>query len=118
MVGNRLKGGSSDLMERPYQIPTNFRSARVQKGKASYDSDSDIDDLGAIHSKRRGKKGIIGGNERVKIRGSGVDDPIVPNNILPPKILKKMKRIKEAGGKKSKNLPEPKSSSKLLKIFN
>jgi hypothetical protein len=105
MVGNRMKGGSSDLMREPYQIPTNFGSGRVTKGKASYDSDSDIDDLGAVHSKRRGKRGMVG--------GAIVAAPAQ----IPKPIIEKLKRIKE-GGKKCKNPPEPKHSSKLLKIFN
>jgi len=113
MVGNRMKGGSSDLMREPYQIPTNFGSGRVTRGKAMFDSDSDIDDLGAIHSKRRGR-GISGGNERKAVKGGAmVETPVQ----MPKPIVEKLKRIKQ-GGKKSKNPPEPKQSSKLLKIFN
>lgn len=115
MVGNRLKGGSSDLMERPYQIPTDFRSG------TSYDrKDNEINDLGAIHSKRRGQRGFVGGNERKAMRGGiQVVEPIVDNpKVIPPNVLKKLKSIKEGGKKKGKNLPEPKQSSKLLKIFN
>jgi len=104
MVGNRMKGGSSDLMREPYQIPTDFRS-----GRASYDSDSDIDDLGAVHSKRRGQRGMVGGNERKSVKGGGIQK-------IPKDILDKLKRIK--GGKKSKIIVEPKNDSKLLKIFN
>jgi hypothetical protein len=114
MVGNRIQGGSSDLMREPYQIPTDYRS-----GVASYDSDSDIDDLGAVHSKRRGQKGMVGsgkGNERKIHRIVVIPET---DNKLPKPVLEKLRRIKEVGsGKKSKNLPEPKHSSKLLKIFN
>jgi len=105
MVGNKLKGGSSDLMERPYQIPTDFRSG------TSYDrKDKEINDLGAIHSKRRGQRGFVGMKGGIQ-----VVEPII--NTPKIDIVKKLKNIKEGGKKKSKNLPEPKQS-KLLKIFN
>jgi hypothetical protein len=113
MVGNRMKGGS-DLLHQPYNLPTNFTAGRIQKGKVSYDSDSDVDDLGKIHSKRRGKA-ISGGRKSVK--KEDVEDRVVTIPELSPKFLDKMKKMKQ-GGKKCKNPPEPKASSKLLKIFN
>jgi hypothetical protein len=118
MVGNRMKGGSSDLLHQPYEIPTNFGSGRITRGKASFDNDVDINDLGAIHSKRRSKKEMIGGNERKAVSGGSADDFKIPTpNLLPKKVVDKLKNIKK-GGNKCKNPPEPKPSSKLLKIFN
>lgn len=114
MVGNRMKGGASALLQQPYEIPTNFGSGRVRKGVASFDSDSDTDDLGKIHSKRRGKA-MNGGKKSVK--KEDLDDRIVKIPEIPMPILNKLKKMKQ-GGKKCKNPPEPKPSSKLLKIFN
>jgi len=132
MCGNRLKGGSSDLMRDPFQYPTNYLSG------TSFDrKDKDINDLGYIHSKRRGQKGFVGGaapiglpkpidipkdtNKAVPI-GKPKPFPKIPtdtNKAVPTnKLLAKLKQIK--GGKRGKAKPETekKSSSKLLKIFN
>jgi hypothetical protein len=112
MVGNRMKGGSSDLINSPF-YPPSFSTS----GIASYDSDSDIDDLGKIHSRRRGRA-MKGGDlskkqqdvlDKIKpLKGAGLSKQ-------QQDVLAKIKHLK-LGGKKPKK--EKKEDSKLLKIFN
>nr|WPF46853.1 MAG: hypothetical protein [Lake Baikal virophage 14] len=98
MTGNRLRGGDSDFLQQKFYHPTTFNS-----GVASYDSDSDVDDLGKVHSKRRSKKVMAGGYS------TGLA-PITKD------VIEKLKKMK--GGKKPKKESESKPTSKLLKIFN
>ena len=145
MVGNRMKGGSSDFMNSPF-YPPSFSTS----GIASYDSDSDVDDLGKVHSKRRGRamkggniwddlkkkdNGILSGLKMVPLKGDGLSkkQQDVLAKIKPLKLGGKKPRKK--GGVMVENkdgsfhlvdttLPpkrpkkEKKADTKLLKIFN
>jgi len=114
MVGNRMKGGSSDFMNSPF-YPPSFSTS----GIASYDSDSDIDDLGRVHSKRRGRamKGGDFWSDVKKELGDKLPGLKKIDRIdkIPKDVLAKLKPLK-LGGKKPKK--EKKAESKLLKIFN
>jgi hypothetical protein len=128
MCGNRLKGGASDFQRDTFYQPTTFNS-----GIASYDSDSDVDDLGKVHANRRGKRGMVSGGYTTGL--APVTKDVIQKVIKSQKmkrggnqphakglapisndILEKFKKIK--GGKKPKKEKESKPSSKLLKIFN
>jgi hypothetical protein len=120
MLGNRLKGGSSDFYNEPFYAPVNYNSG------TSFDrKDNLINDLGAIHSKRRGRRAMIG-MDKEKSGGDLIDDLKTKGKKIVDKIKTKVKGIdpslldklkKFTGGKKQKK-EKKEPTSKLLKIFN
>lgn len=108
MVGNRLKGGSSDFYNEPFY-----------SSGTSYDrKDNLINDLGAIHSKRREKAMVkTGGKKKVESDSDSESDNEKSKSkpTLKKNVLDKLKKMK--GGKKPKK-EKAESTSKLLKIFN
>jgi hypothetical protein len=105
MVGNRLKGGNSDFYNEPF-----YNSG------TSYDrKDNLVNDLGAVHSKRR-EKAIIKTGGKKKVECESESDSESDNEKKPKKnVLDKLKKMK--GGKKPKK-EKKETTSKLLKIFN
>jgi hypothetical protein len=117
MLGNRKVGGSSDFLNDPFYAPVQYNSG------TSYDrKDNLINDLGAIHSKRRAKSGMVHSKKGGKMDSDSESDndeifgkPVFKKPTIPKNVLDKLKKI--TGGKKQKK-EKKELTSKLLKIFN